>query len=127
MKQENIVAIWLGKFKDENSLKNYTEKKFPKAIGFSTLDEDFHESSFYPAPIDYKNIIQEHSFNGYYQLEFFSFVSKLKNRNEFNAVLMVFGQKSQFGDVHLELFNYKDALKKSAPIQFIGSARFSTI
>lgn len=113
MKKQGVVSLWLGSFKNIESLnkfinENYNDQGdvyslFNEKTGFEHLDNQFQEVDFYQNKTD-KNRI----FEGFSYVE--SFINDIPDSNwsDFDSVILIYN------------FEYKKKPKNESSLKFLG-------
>lgn len=136
MQDKKIVAVWIGKFPDENTFyrkymsTEYDEdgnsfSAFGTDVQLEYFDEDFIESWWFEQ-LDMKTLLeykpglldQEYFFD---QVE--AALQKV-NLSDFNTITFLFGETKSYG-VNKDLFDYKGMDGTGKPIEFLLKVEYS--
>lgn len=129
-----VAAIWLGKFRSEGDLAAYMDRDerfsfpepslFARDAGMAELVDDLVEFAFHPQG-DLDEMLSHFSYSGFFSADLKNTLAESKlDTADTNAMIIVFGLKSQFGDENLAAFSLPMQHAEDTPLIPIGKFYF---
>ena len=128
--KKNITGIWLTKFENANSLREYVEftylenednpkSKFAQEIGINHFDSDFIESIFLKDSLELAKQVTKVSFAENFISELTEKLSSIDYTNK-NSIISLTGIKDRNNSVNEKLFNFFPVENTNDKLQFVG-------